>query len=341
MVHSIGKTIAELRKAKGWTQIELAEKLQVSDKAISKWEKDGGSPSIEFFPKLANLFNVTIDYLMAGKNQENVKIDNNISNKGEVKMLTEQYLYKGILDIEKVVAENNYLFVEKSINENPIHILELIYKFLEENNWRKLFEFFVDNDANTIAGAIAMQRFELSKKQMLDWLWKDDLRKSVAYGGVSEKIRAYRKLNTEYLALDYSTIKTFSTFEQVIEYLKDKRVDILSEIKTKIAYQNIQNELSKEYFEKQIKNENFEIVIIKLCVLLETVLRSKYNYDNEVDFSEILERYCVEYLQDEKMSSLLHKLRKSRNSLVHPDQNEAIISLDELKVCLDYILNLA
>lgn len=35
--HSIGKTIAKLRKEKDWTQIELAEKLQVSDKAVSKW----------------------------------------------------------------------------------------------------------------------------------------------------------------------------------------------------------------------------------------------------------------------------------------------------------------
>ena len=198
MPHSIGKTIAELRKAKGWTQIELAEKLQVSDKAISKWEKDGGIPSVEFFPLLASLFNVSIDYLMTGNNQENVKVDNTKNLKGEVKMLTEQHLYKGILNIEKVVAENNYLFAEKSINETPIHIVELIYTYLSENDWRKLFEFFVDNDANTIAGAIAMQQFELAKKQMLDWLWKDDLRKSVSYGGVSEKIRTYRKLNTEY-----------------------------------------------------------------------------------------------------------------------------------------------
>ena len=68
--HSIGKTIAELRKAKGWTQIELAEKLQVSDKAISKWEKDSGAPSIEFFPALAELFDVSIDYLMTGKETE-------------------------------------------------------------------------------------------------------------------------------------------------------------------------------------------------------------------------------------------------------------------------------
>lgn len=70
MVHSIGKTIAELRKAKGWTQIELAEKLQVSDKTISKWEKDSGAPSIEFFPALAKVFGVSIDYIMTGKKTE-------------------------------------------------------------------------------------------------------------------------------------------------------------------------------------------------------------------------------------------------------------------------------
>lgn len=42
--HSIGKTIAALRKSKGWTQAELAEKLNVSDKAVSKWENEAGLP---------------------------------------------------------------------------------------------------------------------------------------------------------------------------------------------------------------------------------------------------------------------------------------------------------
>ena len=68
--HSVGKTIAALRKEKGWTQVELAEKLQVSDKAVSKWEKDDSSPSVEFFPTLADLFGVSIDYLMTGKTLE-------------------------------------------------------------------------------------------------------------------------------------------------------------------------------------------------------------------------------------------------------------------------------
>ena len=68
--HSVGKTIATLRKEKGWTQVELAEKLQVSDKAVSKWEKDDAFPSVEFFPMLAELFGVSIDYLMTGKAPE-------------------------------------------------------------------------------------------------------------------------------------------------------------------------------------------------------------------------------------------------------------------------------
>lgn len=68
--HKIGDTIAKLRKEKGWTQIELAEKLQVSDKAISKWESNKGDPSIEFLPAIAELFDVTLDYLMTGKEQK-------------------------------------------------------------------------------------------------------------------------------------------------------------------------------------------------------------------------------------------------------------------------------
>lgn len=65
--HSIGKRIVSLRKLMGWTQVELAEKLSVSDKAVSKWESETGFPEISQFPAMANLFGVTIDYLMTGK----------------------------------------------------------------------------------------------------------------------------------------------------------------------------------------------------------------------------------------------------------------------------------
>lgn len=68
MEHNIGKAIAELRRSNGWTQIVLAEKLGVSDKAVSKWESGRGFPEITLLPVLSELFNVTIDYLITGKN---------------------------------------------------------------------------------------------------------------------------------------------------------------------------------------------------------------------------------------------------------------------------------
>ena len=64
--NNIGKRIATLRKKNGWSQMELAEKINVTDKAVSKWE-NGGMPGIDIFPKLSKIFNVSIDYLMLGE----------------------------------------------------------------------------------------------------------------------------------------------------------------------------------------------------------------------------------------------------------------------------------
>ncbi len=64
---SIGSTISKLRKKSGMTQQTLAQKLDVSDKAVSKWENGQGYPDITVFPNLAALFGVTVDYLMFGE----------------------------------------------------------------------------------------------------------------------------------------------------------------------------------------------------------------------------------------------------------------------------------
>ena len=64
---TIGNTIAALRKKQKLTQGALAEMLDVSDKAISKWENGQGYPDITMFPKLAAIFGVSADYLMLGE----------------------------------------------------------------------------------------------------------------------------------------------------------------------------------------------------------------------------------------------------------------------------------
>jgi transcriptional regulator with XRE-family HTH domain len=63
---NIGSFIASLRKEKRLTQMELAKLLDVSDKAVSKWESGAGYPDIAQFPVLANIFQVSVDDLMRG-----------------------------------------------------------------------------------------------------------------------------------------------------------------------------------------------------------------------------------------------------------------------------------
>ena len=64
---TVGKIIAALRRQRGMTQSELADKLNVSNKAISKWESGTCYPDIAQFPAMAALFGVTVDYLMTEK----------------------------------------------------------------------------------------------------------------------------------------------------------------------------------------------------------------------------------------------------------------------------------
>lgn len=60
----IAKNIASLRQQSKMTQIELAEKLNYSDKAISKWERGESIPDVIVLKSIAELFGVTLDYLL-------------------------------------------------------------------------------------------------------------------------------------------------------------------------------------------------------------------------------------------------------------------------------------
>lgn len=70
MEQTLGMRIALLRKQKPMTQEELAEKMEVSSQAVSKWENDVSCPDIQLLPRLARLLGVTVDELLSGKSQD-------------------------------------------------------------------------------------------------------------------------------------------------------------------------------------------------------------------------------------------------------------------------------
>lgn len=606
--HSIGKTIAELRKEKGWTQIELAEKLQVSDKAISKWEKDSGAPSIEFFPALAELFSVSIDYIMTGKKPEpeiitmskielcakndDVKLldeincqtkdengktiidyilqyksykvfvglceqnkynitnfnildalkfailsnrldllrdvtfsersvryqfkderdmlcllpkcienkfynredkldciltdeffemiacddemdkktrgillgkqkerecvwyhafpylihqsylhnkldmlkkllsqtdrNNNyayenmpltrdtynggynyalnfffIGNKynksghGLVRILeetiklalergdfdnfekfmavnkaiVEHYDFKpyiateyeikmaklkadktiskeeltiqstihdGIVNIDELLATKDLKLIKKVLENYPIHPIEILYKWFKEQNWRKLFKYAVDNNLNLLADYVIKSNDDKIKTEFVNLFKKNlTLQGNLFINGKPIDVRG-KRLNIYSLTID-----------QIIDYLLAYKQQIISDISYELDKEKTIADLTKEYFEAELAKGNAEMVIVKLCVRLEAILRSTYHYDG--DFSEMLNQYCNAhgqeddgwgYSQEAKFVKYLQKLRKCRNSIVHSEKTKEILSIDEIRYCIDYICNM-
>lgn len=72
---SIGKNIACFRKAKGWTQAELGEKIGVSNQAVSKWESETSMPDVMLLPVLADAFECYIDELFSREVKTEIHYD--------------------------------------------------------------------------------------------------------------------------------------------------------------------------------------------------------------------------------------------------------------------------
>lgn len=63
----IGNLIYTLRKEKQLTQLQLAERMNISDKTVSKWERGLGCPDISLLPDLSKILEVNLEELLSGK----------------------------------------------------------------------------------------------------------------------------------------------------------------------------------------------------------------------------------------------------------------------------------
>jgi len=68
-----GKFVAELRRKKEWTQVELADRIGVTDKAVSRWETGKGYPDVSILKPLSDVLEVTVNELLSG---ERISLEN-------------------------------------------------------------------------------------------------------------------------------------------------------------------------------------------------------------------------------------------------------------------------
>lgn len=130
-----GMVIKELREKNGMTQAALAEKLSVSDKAVSKWETGRGYPDITLLEDIARAFGISVTELMVGNAVHNVNISanmlrskfyvcpvcgNSIHAMGEAVISCHGVLLKPAM--AEATDENHKIFIEKVEDEYFVQI---------------------------------------------------------------------------------------------------------------------------------------------------------------------------------------------------------------------------
>ncbi len=103
-----GKFIKELRKEKNMTQKELAEKLYLTDKAISKWERGLSFPDITVLNSISEIFNVSVTEILNGERGKEEKIDIEKVVQEAIESVTKkQEKRKRIIRKTKKIVRNN------------------------------------------------------------------------------------------------------------------------------------------------------------------------------------------------------------------------------------------
>ena len=77
----VAKNLVELRGKAGFTQLELAEKINYTDKAVSKWERGEALPDIRVLVKIAEIYNITLDDIVSPHTTKKIKPKMNIGKK--------------------------------------------------------------------------------------------------------------------------------------------------------------------------------------------------------------------------------------------------------------------
>lgn len=252
----IGKYIAAKRKALGLTQKQLAEKLNMSDKSVSKWERGICLPDVTVYLELCKILGISINEFLAGEDI----IEENIEQKSEENILkitkdnkTKQKILKKIITLllcVLIVFMTVSFFIFKETNKSQNYI----ESFLEESPEMKTVELLSKHQ-----GDIMLFHYDTNKQFNLISMYLTEYQKGkkISHKEVCEfYINPSKGTNTGNIALvvdrEASTLKIIDAFED--GYYIAEGISFLENISNYDVwdYDKIEEKTSIKYSKKQM-----------------------------------------------------------------------------------------
>ena len=286
---SFGENLINLRKQKGWSQDDLADNLNLSRQAISKWENDTSKPDIDNIEKISKIFSVSIDDLLNNDVVKDKAVTLNVREKEKKeRTLT---IVKCMIIAVIILYIINVIFKFASI----LIIVNGIQKYANLSNYHYVINTYEDNELT----------------QIKEGWFKDGISKTV----ITNKI-GLKEYNEQVRYIDfnnnYGIIKNNEQITEinVINYLKthldyDKGAELYSLIPVELRKNDIFY-LINESLNSIVKESNKKITLKLKNILIElqnsTILPVfYYNYNVEKE-KYTLKVYKIELNNVDKIS---------------------------------------
>ena len=322
---------------------------------------------IELAEKLHNL-NVTYglpsvdnDILRVAKLKASKCVD-------EEELAIQSSIHGGVLSVSEILATKNHNLIKNALSKYPIHFIETLISWYMKENWRAMLEYAIDNNVRcttNTGGYIELAHYVVNfdKKSIGEYLfnswygykfgqginagcfyyYEGGVKKNLFDHTSSKQLYTRRKTPDEIIAMVEDALK------EIVKEIDLCKKRILEDFALQFDKETTIGSLTKEFFYNELEKGNTDIVIIKLCVRLEAILKSDYHYEG--DFSEMLKKYCDEKLNwreddgwgymvdrsDEQTIRALHSLRIKRNSIVHSEKSQVDLTMEDIRYCIEYI----
>lgn len=309
---NLSEKLYECRKNKGWSQEELADKLDVSRQTISKWESGKAVPELDKLIKLSELYNVKVDDLV----KENIELDiNNINNNSEEDEINEK--------VKKKNHKGRNIIFKIIITIILIYLIFCLYKFIvlfrfykiadsfsEENYWmshtweldgepdmyvytKKVGSKIIIETSNPYAGENTLLN-ENGEVISYDIEYIDQ-EKEIAYKLIyDEESKMYTFWNRR---RDATTEEEFKNILGVDENLiKEQTLNLIPSNFKSILLASINPVYQVSLTRREIYINNFNRLKVRILLTKDCLVES-YNLQTEFDGSVSL-RFSYDYVQD-------------------------------------------